>query len=506
MLNCIFQARSAKDAEEGLIFMREMTELSEKSTASFKVEVEGVALISSKPLKVISAGPAHFGLELTGEVKVVGSATFANPLKACGSLLDVAKYKGKIVIAERGDCTFADKVRKLQKEGAIGVIITDNVPGSSHEKSPLFAMSGDGENDITIPALFLYSQNADILSHYITEDPNAQIALGEYSYLKKYVQELLLEKIGPFIDVIDFTTEADDSVMKAIKPRLTTKTDAPAGKDTLQRDAPIRHHWLESIISEFESQLFFVKDTKEQTNPKVVNSLLKKMNLQSDLLTESTIIEGITKEKDDGEENIGEKLRKHLDIISDRMGSIETINQLLKDSYANIASTLLVDMTSDKIIQVDKSATQEEIEYILEDLQKDEFILNSCHLENTQSENLKIKSSKEADVELVSNVKVNSKIQDKPDPEYTYVPDKGDKCPKQSKAFIPLGSDCSDASPKSKDDSIFQSSDRLASDGIDQSTDPRIEKPAVKAACIDCPIENTVRDLVEDYPIEGPMR
>lgn len=463
--------------------MREMTELSEKSTANFKVEVEGVALISSKPLKVISAGPAHFGLELTGEVKVVGSATFANPLKACGTLLDVAKYKGKIVVAERGDCTFADKVRKLQKEGAIGVIITDNVPGSSHEKSPLFAMSGDGENDITIPALFLYSQNADILSYYITEDPNAQIALGEYSYLKKYVQELLLEKIGPFIDVIDFTAEADDSVMKTIKPRLTTKTDAPVSKDALQRDAPIRHHWLESIISEFESQLFFVKDSKEQSNPKVANSLLKNMNLQSDILTESSIIEGIT--KDGGEENIGEKLRKHLDIISDRMGSIETINQLLKDSYANIASTLLVDITNDKIIHVDNpvTSTEEEIEYILEDLQKDELILNSCHLSNTGSENFKIKNSEEANVENVSNVKVNSNIVDEPDPEYTYVPDKGDKCPKQSKAFISLVNDCNDA-----------------------SIDPRIEKLAIKAACIDCPSENTVRDLVEDYQIEGPTR
>lgn len=482
--------------------MREMTELSEKSTANFKVEVEGVALISSKPLKVISAGPAHFGLELTGEVKVVGSATFANPLKACGTLLDVAKYKGKIVVAERGDCTFADKVRKLQKEGAIGVIITDNVPGSSHEKSPLFAMSGDGENDITIPALFLYSQNADILSYYITEDPNAQIALGEYSYLKKYVQELLLEKIGPFVDVIDFTTEADDSVMKTIKSHMTTKTDAPVG-DALQRDAPIRHHWLESIISEFESQLFFVKDSKEQTNPKVVNSLLKKMNLQSDLLTESSIIEGIT--KDDGEENIGEKLRKHLDIISDRMGSIETINQLLKDSYANIASTLLVDMTNDKIIQVEKPATsaQEEIEYILEDLQKDELILNSCHLGITDLE--KIKNS--ADVENVSNVKVNSKILEESDPEYTYVPDKGDKCPKQSKAFISLGNnDCKDASLTSKDDSIFQSSDRLASDGIDQLNEAIIETLSAKPACIDCSSENTVRDLVEDYQIEGPTR
>jgi hypothetical protein len=40
------------------------------------------------------------------------------------------RYKGKIVLVERGKCAFADKVRRVQYVGGIACIVGDNVPSS----------------------------------------------------------------------------------------------------------------------------------------------------------------------------------------------------------------------------------------------------------------------------------------------------------------------------------------------------------------------------------------
>lgn len=39
-------------------------------------------------------------------------------------------YKGKIVLVQRGQCSFAEKVRWVQQVGGIAVIVGDNTPGA----------------------------------------------------------------------------------------------------------------------------------------------------------------------------------------------------------------------------------------------------------------------------------------------------------------------------------------------------------------------------------------
>lgn len=68
------------------------------------------------------------------------------------------------MVVERGDCTFVDKARKAQAAGAIAVIVIDNVPGSSSKELPMFAMSGDGIENVTIPVVFLFSNDAQVLA------------------------------------------------------------------------------------------------------------------------------------------------------------------------------------------------------------------------------------------------------------------------------------------------------------------------------------------------------
>lgn len=85
--------------------------------------------------------------------------------------------KGSIVVAERGDCTFIEKARKAQAAGAVAVIIVDNVPDTSAENQPMFAMSGDGQDDVVIPVVFLFSSDGAILNKAIAANPELEVRM-----------------------------------------------------------------------------------------------------------------------------------------------------------------------------------------------------------------------------------------------------------------------------------------------------------------------------------------
>lgn len=50
----------------------------------------------------------------------------AVPFRACESLTNAPRMKGRIAIVQRHDCMFQDKARHVQKSGAVGVIIIGN--------------------------------------------------------------------------------------------------------------------------------------------------------------------------------------------------------------------------------------------------------------------------------------------------------------------------------------------------------------------------------------------
>ena len=71
------------------------------------------------------------------------------------------------------------EARRLQRAGAVGGIVVDNSPSSSSDAAPLFAMSGDGTEDVHIPLVFLYSSDADVLFKALLEDPQLKVTLAE---------------------------------------------------------------------------------------------------------------------------------------------------------------------------------------------------------------------------------------------------------------------------------------------------------------------------------------
>lgn len=94
------------------------------------------------------------------------------------------EVKDKIIIVERGECTFVDKARKAQQAGAKAVIVIDNVLGSSSTDLPMFAMSGDGVNDVTIPVVFVFQKDAEVLHAAIKNNTDLEVNTGRISFIK----------------------------------------------------------------------------------------------------------------------------------------------------------------------------------------------------------------------------------------------------------------------------------------------------------------------------------
>ena len=104
----------------------------------------------------------------------------ANHVRACGgSLQNGESMWGKIVIVERGDCMFVEKARVLQSLGAVGGIVMDNTEGTAAATSPLFAMSGDGSDDVKIPMVFLFMEEAKLLMKIFAGEKDLVVRLEE---------------------------------------------------------------------------------------------------------------------------------------------------------------------------------------------------------------------------------------------------------------------------------------------------------------------------------------
>ncbi|XP_022220191.1 ER degradation-enhancing alpha-mannosidase-like protein 3 isoform X2 [Drosophila obscura] len=158
------KAKSHEEGEMGLQFMQEMLELTKIQSMNQLAQLQAVAYATDEKLQdwtALMAGPSHFSPELIGEQFVEGDIILAKPLRACDEKLnqeeDGDDARGKVLVAERGDCTFVSKARLAQKAGAVALIVCDNVPGSSGETQPMFAMSGDGTDDVLIPVVFMYN-------------------------------------------------------------------------------------------------------------------------------------------------------------------------------------------------------------------------------------------------------------------------------------------------------------------------------------------------------------
>uniref|UniRef100_U5ES93 alpha-1,2-Mannosidase n=1 Tax=Corethrella appendiculata TaxID=1370023 RepID=U5ES93_9DIPT len=192
LLHSFYNAKSPEDAERGLLFMQEMVELS-KSQSIPTTQLQAVAFKKKDSLneyEILEAGPGHFGPELVGDQSIEQKAVFVKPFRLCSDLDNSIDVSGKIVVIERGDCTFVSKVRKAQEAGAVAGIIIDNVPDTSIHNQAMFAMSGDGKDDVKIPVVFLFTKEANTLRTAIEENNDLEITIMSILGLKNKISKL----------------------------------------------------------------------------------------------------------------------------------------------------------------------------------------------------------------------------------------------------------------------------------------------------------------------------
>ncbi|KAI1891634.1 hypothetical protein AGOR_G00145800 [Albula goreensis] len=178
----VTQAVSAAAAEDGLRFMQEMMELSGQQLKE-QLPPRAVQIISDPFFGrvVLTAGPAQFGMDLSKiSIGVQGYLAIAEPYSGCTEQANADLLAGRIALLQRGQCMFAEKARHIQRAGAIGGIVIDDSEGSSSDTAPLFQMAGDGHStdDITLPLLFLFHKEGNILLEALREHREVEVLLS----------------------------------------------------------------------------------------------------------------------------------------------------------------------------------------------------------------------------------------------------------------------------------------------------------------------------------------
>uniref|UniRef100_A0A3P8UY28 alpha-1,2-Mannosidase n=1 Tax=Cynoglossus semilaevis TaxID=244447 RepID=A0A3P8UY28_CYNSE len=177
------QAVSAVAAEDGVRFMQEMMELSSQQQKE-QLPPRAVQIVSHPFFGrvVLTAGPAQFGTDLSkSSTGVRGFVTVAEPYSGCTAITNPKDVQGHIALLQRGQCMFAEKARHIQMAGAIGGIVIDDNEGSSSDTAPLFQMAGDGRSteDITLPLLFLFHKEGNILLEALKEHKEVEVLLSD---------------------------------------------------------------------------------------------------------------------------------------------------------------------------------------------------------------------------------------------------------------------------------------------------------------------------------------
>lgn len=100
------------------------------------------------------------------------SGTSQNPHDGCGNITNGSALNGKIALVRRGDCDFVTKVEKAQNEGAIAVVVTNNVAGDP------IVMGGSNPN-ITIPAIMIYQSDGEDFINMLSSGETINITLQD---------------------------------------------------------------------------------------------------------------------------------------------------------------------------------------------------------------------------------------------------------------------------------------------------------------------------------------
>jgi len=112
--------------------------------------------------KRFNALPALFG---PLEYKIVGANIIDTNGTECGFNDFAEDFADSIVVIDRGNCTFVEKVTNAQKKGALAVVVVDNIDEN------IFVMQSSGVGDpIVIPAVSMTKSDGEQLKELLPTD------------------------------------------------------------------------------------------------------------------------------------------------------------------------------------------------------------------------------------------------------------------------------------------------------------------------------------------------
>lgn len=108
---------------------------------------------------------------VTGNVVLYNDASDTTHI-ACNAASNGKALKGNIALVVRGSCNFLNKVLNAQNEGAIGIVITDNIPGE-----PPFPWGVDQDPSITIPAVLISYEDGIKIRNVLSAGSHVNVSL-----------------------------------------------------------------------------------------------------------------------------------------------------------------------------------------------------------------------------------------------------------------------------------------------------------------------------------------
>ena len=219
-------------------------------------------------------GGAFTSTALTGDaVLVTDEGTDPDENDACEPITNGPSLDGKIAIIRRGACNFTLKVLAAQNEGAIAVIMVNNVEG------PPIIMGGD-EPLITIPALMVSDVVGELIIAELANGVNTTMVLSTYTtvaFIKVFnsdftvlkQESVALGEDGSSFSVTYDNVESDDAVVQY-------------GFQVLGLNAnPVNEAALGSVIVTSD-EIAAVNDFNAINVSVYPNPTINKINIQSD--------------------------------------------------------------------------------------------------------------------------------------------------------------------------------------------------------------------------------
>ena len=122
----------------------------------------------------------------------------SDPMDACQTAVNGASMNGKIVLVKRGGCDFTVKVQNAENEGAVAVIVVNNVGGNP------FTMGGT-DPGIGIPSIMISSADgADIIAQIqnnVTVNATIQSPPGSYDLDGDFDNGIMAHEYGHGISI-----------------------------------------------------------------------------------------------------------------------------------------------------------------------------------------------------------------------------------------------------------------------------------------------------------------